>query len=269
MQRLTPAQIEHFQREGYLILRQFFDRDAVRQLLESMVEVLKSVTRETPYVAFDPWPGSPESVSSDDLNPNRVIYVNDLFAYAPTLAAHLQNPALLDVMVDLLGNDIDVFQSATIIKPPHMNFDYHGWHQDAFDYGRLANRQHAATITYLGAVGPDQGSTSLVPRSHHGELLEQDWIEVEGWPARQRVLKGFERYEANIVTPHFQPGDVLVFSSWLMHRANSNYTDQSKIGLINVYHAADCLTAESAGQSKVTGMPLVRSGQLVTVSKSE
>ena len=264
MHQLNEEQLDHFESEGYIILPGFFGEAEVQELLEAMRRILPTIKRGTPATSHDPWTEEP----GDDLNPLRVGYINDLFEYDQRLDDHMRSERLVGVMMDLFGPDITAFQSATVIKTPQLDFDYHGWHQDMYDYQPLSNFKNANAMTYLGDMGPGTGSTSLVPRSHLVEFLQPMWEDVEGWPKKQRRLEGFEKYEADVVTPHFRPGDVLVFDSRLMHRANSNADDATKIGLVNVYQSADCIDIEGKNDFHVANLPIASQGKVLTSEES-
>ena len=227
-------------------------------------EILSGATRGTPGVGFDPWTKQP----GDEVNPNRVTYLNDIFLMHERFDAHMRASALTQIFCELYGPDINGFQSATVIKTPQLNNDFHGWHQDAPDYVPLSNFKNGCAITYLHAMGPDTGGTSLVPGSHRDGVFERGYETVEGWPVKKRVIVGFETYEALAIAPEFNPGDVLVFDSWLMHRANSNYTNESKIGLINVYQAKDCIDLEDRNTFGPVNLPITRSGATLSAEES-
>ena len=148
---LDNREIESFERDGYLILRGFFDKAEVAELRDATVEILGRAKRGAPGIGFDPWTTEP----GDALNPNRVYYYNDIFLKHPRLDAHMRNPRLATVFYELYGSDIDAFQSATVVKPAMMNFDFQGWHQDAPDYIPLSNYKLSSALTYLGEMGPD------------------------------------------------------------------------------------------------------------------
>ena len=176
----------------------------------------------------------------------------------------MRDERLAAVFCELYECDVDAFQSATVVKPPMTNFDFQGWHQDAPDYIPLSNFKLSSALTYLCEMGPDTGGTSVVPRSHRVGLMDRQYVEIEGWPIRKRVLSEFERFEDRIVTPQFYPGDVLIFHPCLMHRANSNYTPESKIGLINAYRAVDCIDLTDRNSFKADRIPITRGGKAVT-----
>ncbi len=261
MALLGRDQIHSFDRDGYLILREFFDTAEVAELRSATADVLRGAKRGMKGVGFDPWTTQP----GDALNPNRVYYYNDLFLAHSRLDSHMRDPRLATVFCELYDNDIDAYQSATVVKPAMMNFDFQGWHQDAPDYTPLSNYKLSSALTYLGLgeMGPDTGGTSLVPGSHRDGLFERGYIEVPGWPVKKRIIVGFEKYEPRVVTPRFHPGDVLIFHPCLMHRANSNYTAKSKIGLINAYRALNCIDIEDRNTFKADKIPITRARRVL------
>ena len=261
---LTESQMVRFATDGYLILRGFFSGSEIAELRDAAKEILSKATRGAPGVGFDAWTKQP----GDEVNPNRVTYLNDIFLMHERFNAHMRARALTQIFCDLYGPDINGFQSAAVIKTPQLNNDFHGWHQDAPDYVPLSNFKNGCAITYLHEMGPDTGGTSLVPGSHRDGVFERGYETVEGWPVKKRVIVGFEAYEARAAAPEFNPGDVLVFDSWLMHRANSNYTDESKIGLINVYQAKDCIDLKNRNAFGPANLPITRSGTVLSVEES-
>ncbi|MXY57864.1 MAG: phytanoyl-CoA dioxygenase family protein [Gammaproteobacteria bacterium] len=256
---LDQSEIGSFERDGFLILRGFFDVTEVTELRDATSRILRSAKRGMRGVGFDPW----TTAAGDALNPKRVYYYNDIFLRHPRLDAHMRNPRLATVFCELYDNDIDAFQSATVVKPAMMNFDFQGWHQDAPDYIPLSNYKLSSALTYLGDMGPDTGGTSLVPGSHRDGLFERGYVEMPGWPVRKRIIVGFEKYEPRIVTPQFHPGDLLIFHPCVMHRANSNYTETSKIGLINAYRSVDCIDIEQRSTFKADNIPITRDREVV------
>ena len=261
---LTKSQMSRFATDGYFILRGVFSGSEIAELRGAAAEILSTAPRGTPGVGFDPWTKEP----GDEVNPNRVTYLNDIFLKHERFDAHMRSTALTQIFCDLYGPDINGFQSAAVIKTPQLNNDFHGWHQDAPDYVPLSNYKNGCAITFLNAMGPGTGGTSLVPGSHRDGVFERGYERVEGWPVKKRVIVGFEAYEALAIAPQFNPGDVLVFDSWLMHRANSNYTDESKIGLINVYQAKDCIDLKNRNAFGPANLPITRSGTVLSVEES-
>ena len=241
--------------------------DALRAAIGGILGALSRADR-SPDVGFDPW--WPEDGGGDALNPNRVVYVNDLHLRHARLDWLMRSEQLAEIFCSLWDCDIKAFQAATVVKPNEHNAEYRGWHQDMPDYVPLTDDRNACAITYLGEMGPDTGGTSLVPRTHTSGLPERTYETVEGWPEKlkRRSIAGFDESSADIVAPSFEPGDVLVFHSSLYHKANNNGTKASKVGLINVYQAHDCYDIEGRNQFAAGDLPITQNRRLLTAAES-
>ena len=160
---LSAADVEHFCREGFVVLRGLVSPADVAHLRSEMVDLLQSYRRiwtptnapvlptpETPMwqatghgidlrsgepvgCAFDAWmkPGAEDptkaAAAADTLNPHRVQYINDIQKLNTAVAEYNRSPRLLSALSQLLGDDINCTQCATVTKPGGINFDYHGW----------------------------------------------------------------------------------------------------------------------------------------------
>lgn len=234
---LSSAQLDEYERNGCLILRSFWNADTVAELREVSISVLRGIPPGRKGVGYHP--GTKEL--GDAINPSRITYMNDIHLIHPRFDAHMRCKEFAQLFLDLYSCDVMAFQAASVIKTPNFSYEYQGWHQDAPDYTPLTNYKLASVITYLAEMGPDTGGTSYVPRSHRLGLFERKYVKVDGFPIRKRLLDGFEKFEHLVESPQFYPGDVLLFHPCLIHVANSNRTDESKIGLINAYRASDCI----------------------------
>eukprot|EP01050_Picozoa_sp_SAG11_P014192 SAG11_NODE_1721_length_4374_cov_5.296374_2_plen_380_part_00 len=298
----SRSDIDHFCREGYVVLPDFYSAEEVAALNTATSKALARLGAERQGanssadmfygdVAFAPVDGP-----ADPANPHRVGYVNDLHLHQPVLIPTEAHPKLLSCLTELLGPDIDAWQVATVVKSPHLVWSGGGysWHQDIADYGGsgdcdgssttytyhgMTNFANVCAITYLNDVAPDQGATSLIPRSHRSADGSEGPIRrplfttaaTDGlWNGPYRTVEGIDEIESSAVTPSVSRGTVLLFDSWMVHRANINCSSESKIGLINVYCRPDTLPAAGprADGTGTLGLALVRNGQLVSVAES-
>jgi ectoine hydroxylase-related dioxygenase (phytanoyl-CoA dioxygenase family) len=262
---LSQQHLLQYETNGFFVVRGLFSATEVAALKAAMVSLLQPLTREqrSADTGFDPWPAA---APGDADNPHRVVYVNDLHLRHPRLNQHMRSAKIADIFCALWNADIKAFQAASVIKPPHYNADYLGWHQDMPDYIPLSNDRNGCIITYLCEMGPDSGGTSVVPATHRGELLPRVLTPVPGWPSylKQRGMEGFDAAAADVVSPAFQPGDALVFHSSIYHRANSNITGESRIGLINVYQAEDCIDLTGRNRFKAADLPVTQNRQPIS-----
>ena len=260
MTKISQGMLDRFDREGFLILKGLFDPNEVVELRSAMMELMQRLgfSDRSSDTGFDPL--RREEGQGDAINPNRLVFLDDLHTRHPRLDAHMRSQKLADVFCPLWDADIKSFQAASVIKPPQDNNEWRGWHQDMPDYVPLSNDRNACAITYLFEMGPNSGGTSLVPGSHRWGLKERTYETVHGWPERlkRRSMEGFDPEEHDILAPSFNPGDVFVFHSSLYHKANNNMTDVSKVGLINVYQAEDCMDVSSRNKLKAANLPITK-----------
>ena len=138
---LSPADVQHFIENGYAVLRGYFDAAETEELREAMGVLLrKAVPERLPDVGVDRWLSKEgqtlrrslgvEDPEPDAYNPSRVTYIDNVHKYSPVLHRHLRHPRLLRGLSELLGEDIDAFQCATVAKPSQWDGEDHGWHQD-------------------------------------------------------------------------------------------------------------------------------------------
>ena len=260
MTDIDQEMLSRFDESGYLVLRGVFDEPEVAELLTATSTLMQQLGFEdrAADTGFDPLCRA--EGQGDAINPNRLVFLDDLHRRHPRLDAHMRSQKLADVFCALWDADIKSFQAASVIKPPQDNNEWRGWHQDMPDYVPLSNDRNACAITYLHEMGEETGGTSLIPESHRWGLKERTYETVAGWPERlkRRSMAGFDPDDHEIVAPLFNPGDVFVFHSSLYHKANNNMTDTSKVGLINVYQAADCMDVTSRNKLKAADLPITK-----------
>eukprot|EP01046_Picozoa_sp_COSAG06_P037741 COSAG06_NODE_4290_length_4394_cov_4.272643_1_plen_432_part_00 len=296
---LTDAQVAHFCHEGYCVLPNVYSAEEVSTLRSHASAALSRLTSQaagsTHGVNFSFAPGPEQGASAphhaaDQLNPHRVAQVDDFHKMDSAIEGHMRCPRMTNALTELLGADIDAYQVTTITKPPKFEWAGGGYnfHQDVCDYGGggdtngqstnfryggLANFGNLCCITYLCDSGPGRGSTTVVPRTHRaadgseGPVRRPLWTTHSTggvWSGPFRTVEGWEELEARAVTPHFHPGDVLMFDSWVVHRANGNADEESKIGLLNVYCRPDCVPRDQQlWNYPGLHLPVVRGGKQV------
>ena len=70
-----------------------------------------------------------DALPGDPANPGRVTYIDDVHAVDAEMERHARDPKLLGALQHLLGDEIDGYQMAFVVKPPQSDITYHGWHQ--------------------------------------------------------------------------------------------------------------------------------------------
>jgi ectoine hydroxylase-related dioxygenase (phytanoyl-CoA dioxygenase family) len=184
----------------------------------------------------------------------------------PAFAAFLALPAVVDLVVEHLGPDVDCFLSQFIFKNPGAWGQ--PWHQDSYYFpfepaGPIVGLWVAVTEATL-----ENGCLHVLPGSHREPVHEHVPDRRPG--ANYGYVEIVDHDMAASIPVLMAPGDLLVFDSHLMHRSTDNRSDGIRAAM--VFHVAAAGTTDRTEQ--VTGhaspvndwVPIVRGGAPVPVS---
>ncbi len=171
---------------------------------------------------------------------------------SPPLEAQRRDPRWHDLLGPLLGDDIKQIIHQLHWKSPGTAADF-AWHQDsrsrrpADAYRNLAT-SYVQTGLALDPHNGESGGLRVVPGSHrHGDLAMRIDGEVLGQAATDMALVAAGLDPARAVQLALAPGDVALWSPYLVHGSGPNRADHQRRFLINGYvRAADCDRGEWA-----------------------
>lgn len=228
---LSPAQIESYRANGFLLVEGAVRGEALRRLQDS-VEALRAAA-----LAADPatLPATYEfeTLADGGRSLRQILSAAD---HDPALWSFASDSAMVDIVADLIGPDVMYRETTAAFKRPGgRGFP---WHQD-FAYVPASNLDSLMTLTFLTHVTEEMGPTLLVPGSHRGPL--HDHYDGTGeWLGRipDDVAAGFPAHRIFRATG--PAGSVLVSAGVTPHRAGPNRSDRPRPMLVNGYQAADC-----------------------------
>lgn len=233
---ITPAQREAWDRDGFVFLRGCVS-PAVAAAVES--ELIGAIRADPParhpgeitylsgdylliYPETEPSPGAenPEDLISKVFN-----------CHAEGLTRELaQSPQLADAVIDLLGPDIDCFQSQLILKNPGVIGQ--PWHQDSFYFPFDRDPQVGVWVALTRAT-LENGCLWVLPGSHRSGRIFRHVPDRR--PAANRGYLEIVSEDTSARVPALmEPGDVLLFHSYLMHMSTDNAADERRSAM--VYH---------------------------------
>ena len=201
MLEYTPVaqeDIDHFDQNGYLIVRNALDAEMIELLIEASDRLLASdlkTNRQT--AAGGLYDGFRNSITLDD-------------AFIPLI----DHPTILPTVAQLLGADLHIMTSHLIYKQPDPPDapDTHrmpGWHRDyalaTNDLGNAAIPRMLVKCAYYftDLTECNRGATMVAPGSNH--LL-----------GRPEIPEG-KVDPVDAVEPSLQPGDCLIFENRTFH----------------------------------------------------
>jgi ectoine hydroxylase-related dioxygenase (phytanoyl-CoA dioxygenase family) len=222
-EKFTPAQVELYNRQGYVILKGFCKPDEINKLYQTALD--DNAMRVNALDVNDK--SGKKSKLSLWFTPG-----NDVFGYLT------RSEKMISAVKQLLGGDTPVchFHSKLMQKEPKVGGAWE-WHQD---YGYWYKNQFMfpdeliSIMVALTVANKENGCLQVIKGSHklgrvnHGFAGEQtgaDMVMVKN------ALKTME-----IVYVELEPGDALIFHSNLLHRSEANLSDYPRWSLISCYN---------------------------------
>ncbi len=235
-----PADADRWARDGYLVLRGAVDADLVDRVDAEAIGLVRHLAAtgddHAGYRSGDGMFSVPEPnlATSDDDPTEAEDHVSKLFNLhrRGAFAEVARHPAVVPVLRGLLGPDVDCCNSQYIFKNPGAWGQ--PWHQDSLYFAFDRVPQVGVWLATSEAT-PDNGCLWVLPGSHAEPLHHHVPDRRPG--ANLGYLEIVDVDVADAVPVTMQPGDVLVFHSFLMHRSTDNVTDGRRTALV-LHHAS-------------------------------
>ncbi|HET7001227.1 MAG TPA: phytanoyl-CoA dioxygenase family protein [Puia sp.] len=222
--KLTESQIRDFHRDGYLVIKEFCNKQETDKLYTTAIED-SILTRN--------------ALDLSDLSGKKTRLSlwftpgNDVFGYLT------RSERMVHAVAQLLDSQAPVchFHSKLMQKEPRVGGAWE-WHQD---YGYWYKNQFMfpdqliSVMTALTKANRENGCLQVIRGSHKlgrvnhgfsGEQVGADMVMVNN------ALQTME-----LVYCELAPGDALIFHSNLLHRSEANLSDQPRWSVISCYNS--------------------------------
>ena len=235
-------------RDGYALIRGLFSADEV----ESMAEAAEQLYAEG--VAHG------RSFRHGNLFYNVAVDAGEPLVRMvqwPSYHQRLLNRIRLDrrvasILEPLLGPDLKQIINQVHWKAPGSLGDF-AWHQDsrsrrpASAYRNLAD-SYVQTGIAIDPHGPESGGLRFIPGSHRrGDLGMDCSKKALGTPLQEKALQDFGLSSDNAIDLVLEPGDLALWSPYLVHGSGHNRSGHKRRFYINGYvRSADCDRGEWA-----------------------
>jgi phytanoyl-CoA hydroxylase len=241
---LSREQLESFREQGFLDLGPLFD-----------VEELEAISKE--YDRLVTFGAQTLGNEEQGVFPYRAM----LNFRSPELAAFVLHPALLEVAVQVLGEDVRFYWDQGINKPPGAGSPI-DWHQDN-GYTRGRTQEYLTCWLALDDSDRANGGLEAIPGSHRAGLLQHEWQGVHA------VIPEEPAWGGTAVPLDARAGHLLIFSSLLVHRTLGNHTaDRNRRSWVVQYCRGDHHN-ETTGEVYDNRAWAVRGGRFMTELVSE
>jgi ectoine hydroxylase-related dioxygenase (phytanoyl-CoA dioxygenase family) len=181
-----------FKSQGYVFLKGFFSQEEAAQTLRDVEEA------------------QPKNASkSSGLSKVGLVFKENIYYQSKPLQAFVSQPKVVDLLKQLIGPDFWIRWDQLISKHPGgVEFP---WHQDN-GYNKLRNEHYQFWVA-LSPSNPNNGGLWLIPGSHKKGFLTHRFV------GNHEMWEGDDSGEISITA---EPGDVVVFSSLMLHRTKAS-----------------------------------------------
>jgi phytanoyl-CoA hydroxylase len=218
----NTSEMGSFQRDGYVLLRGLIPPDAIDTLLNRYLGLVHSVTGRTFSDAF-----GKDLVDFYNENPKIESAVYVAMRDHTWLEEFSRIPSLSESAGSLIGKPHGLLQKIVFrIDMPEWTAELAHWHQDYF-YVR-GNTEIVTAWVPLQDTRWDRGCLMVMPGSHAEGPVEHD-LKIGKKSIPSSIFSREVRYV------EMQKGDVLIFSSLLLHSSSLNVSNSIRYSVQSRY----------------------------------
>lgn len=235
MNGFTPAELDQFARDGFVIARRLVPKATCDAMKARARQDLVAEVAPLEYEAQVRYPGAPASI--DAPGGRTVRRLMQVYARDNLYRDGATAPAVTSRLHQLLGPGVELSQThhnCVMTKNPAFS-SATGWHQD-IRYWSFEKPELVSIWLALGPEHEENGCLWLVPGSHRMEFGREQYDEDRFFRAdlaeNQKILQAK-------IAAELDEGDTLFFHCRLLHAAGRNRTTLTKFAAVFTYHAVD------------------------------
>lgn len=220
---LSSKELEDFNENGYLVLRNFLDENSCDKILEKAKVHLEN--KREPIETESEYIGEKKDFLHITVRRLRQVYDRD-----ELFASWMKNSKIYPILKQILGENpviTTAHHNSIMTKIPNLSTQT-SWHQD-FRYWSFENDNLVSVWLALGEENSDNGVLEFVPKSHKISFSKEQFEEKEYFSATHP--KNIELIKTKKSTT-LNKGDIILFHCKLLHRANKNSSNKTKISFV-------------------------------------
>lgn len=244
---LSPAQVEHFRREGYAILPRYLSPETLAAVrAECDAEVAR---RDAEMEA--------QGVRVDGITHyKRRYFLANSFPRREALRRWIWSPEMAAVVRAAIGDTAQLFLEQFVVKGCDAGSKF-GWHQDS-GYVGYPHREYLTCWITLDDVSEANGTISVLPFSRSG--ADPRAVTTHVHEAGTNDMIGYHGDDPGI--PVVVPaGTLVMFSSRLFHRSGPNNTHALRRAWLIQYTAEPMHKPD--GSLQILAEPFLQDGRIV------
>ncbi|UVI30882.1 phytanoyl-CoA dioxygenase family protein [Paenibacillus spongiae] len=226
--KLTPEQIDSYQKDGHIFLRNVMSQDEVDQY----GPIISDLVMQKNY--------HDKPISERDTYGKAFIQVGNLWKMSEQVARYVLAKRFANIAADLMGVDgVRIYHDQALFKEP--GGGHTPWHQDQIYWPLEGNK----TITMwmpLVPVPEEVGTMTFASGSYHKGFISKVEISDESHRTLGEYIQGKNIPQVNYGA--MAAGDATFHAGWTLHSAPGNPTDLARKVMTIIYYADGTRVAE-------------------------
>jgi len=252
--QLSSEQLSQFHKDGFIVLKNFLDKescnailDVAKEHLEKKIEPIETETgydeRSKAYRTDVTDYTSKSTEESMVVRRLRQVYGRDIL-----FKRWMENEKIRPVLEQILNDQVVLttgHHNSIMTKMPYVSRNT-GWHQDRRYWSYTDDNLVSVWLALDDECG-ENGVLEFIPGSHRISFSTEQFDEKE-------YFREDHSENAKLIsqkTSHdLEKGDVVIFHSLLLHRANKNNTDEVKISFVYTVKGKNTKAIEGSRSSE-------------------
>lgn len=156
-------------------------------------------------------------------------YCSALLAYDLWFLNVAREPEILDLVCQVLGNDIALWNCSLFAKPPRVG-SATPWHQDG-EYWPITPLATCTVWIALDHSTTQNGCLRVIPGSHREQRVARHGINDAPGLALNRELSPDQFDESQAVDIELEAGQISLHDVYLYHGSEANHSDRARRGM--------------------------------------
>ncbi len=245
---LNQEQLEQFERDGFLLMRGFLEK--------RNCEIIKEIAKVHLKYAIEPIETESEYIGINDerykksIRRLRQAYDRDI-----VFREWMENREIRPILQQLLGERavlVTAHHNSIMTKLAHTSTQT-CWHRDS-RYWSYSGKNLISVWLALSVENSQNGVLEFIPGSHkmvfdNASFDDKSFFRVDR-EENQKVI-------TQKVSFDLEAGDIVLFHSELLHRANANRSEEDKISFVYTVKGESVKAIEGTRSSKFKEIPLL------------
>ena len=252
--KLTPQQLDSFNSNGFLILRDFAKQkecDAILEIAKVHIKYrIEPIETEPEYHnhSKEYRTNSIDYSSDPKYRDNAIRRLRQVYNRDIIFKNWMENREIRPILEQILNDQVAIttaHHNSIMTKMPNLSTAT-AWHQDR-RYWSFSDSNLISVWLALDKEDSQNGVLEFIPKSHKMSFEANQFDKKEYF--REDIEENMSLIETKVSTT-LQKGDVVLFHSLLLHRANKNSTNKPKISFVYTVKGASTKATKGSRSDK-------------------